>query len=135
MGMPIRVQNLMVGMPAWVRITSRSAGPNRPSADFFHTRSSTAASPKAWVNGRPRPQVAAHGSRARTGRPRSTPALPASRNCRFHMPTDCSGTFARRAASATVSAPARMSDARQTRSTFFCLTQVRSNELPVLLLL
>jgi hypothetical protein len=42
----IAAQNLVVGMPASTRITSRSAkGPSWPSADFFHTRSSTAASP------------------------------------------------------------------------------------------
>src|SRR5690606_19482902 len=32
---------------------------------------------------------------------------PASRNARFQFPTDCSDTFARRAASATVSSPAK----------------------------
>src|SRR5690606_23915783 len=33
--------------------------------------------------------------------------LPASRNARFQFPTDCSDTFARRAASATVTSPAK----------------------------
>jgi hypothetical protein len=38
-----------------------------------------------------------------------SPDLPAaSRNCRFQFPTDCSDTFARRAASATLISPARI---------------------------
>src|SRR3954463_6908138 len=40
--------------------------------------------------------------------PATRPARPDSRNCRFQFPTDCSETFARRAASATVTSPARI---------------------------
>jgi len=49
-GMSITWQNLALDMPASTRITSRSSkGPAGPSADFLHTRISTAASPNAWV--------------------------------------------------------------------------------------
>ena len=43
-------------------------------------------------------------------------ALPASRNWRFQFPTDCSDTFARRAASATVISPARIESTIRTFS-------------------
>ena len=34
--------------------------------------------------------------------------MPASRNARFQFPTDCSDTFSRRAASATLTSPGRI---------------------------
>ena len=40
--------------------------------------------------------------------PATSPALPASKNRLFQFPTDCSDTFARRAASVTVISPARI---------------------------
>jgi hypothetical protein len=95
-------------MPAWMRITCQVRdGPRRPSADFFHTRSSTAASPRAWVSSA---TSASSGASRVEGPdlPATRPARPDSRNCRFQFPTDCSETFARRAASATVTSPARI---------------------------
>ena len=71
-------------------------GPRRYSADFFHTRSSTCASPSAAFSS------STSSSSRRTcgfepGRPPSAhPYLPPSRNCRFQLPTDCSETFERR---------------------------------------
>ena len=68
-------------------------GPRRPSALFFHTRISTAASPRAWV----RSTTSASSWASRVDGPdfpATRPVLPASRNCRFQFPTDCSETFA-----------------------------------------
>src|SRR5690606_25246687 len=81
-------------------------GPSRPSADFFHTRTSRCASPRAWVNS----ATSASSCCSRVEGPdfpAARPVLPASRNARFQFPTDCSDTFARRAASATVTSPAK----------------------------
>jgi len=61
-------------------------GPNLPSSLVFHTRTSTAASPRARVNS----------------------VTSASRNSAFHRPIDCSDTFSLRAASAIVISPARI---------------------------
>src|SRR5665647_1934816 len=80
-------------------------GPSRPSADFFQTRSSTAASPRAWV--RSATSASSWASRV---------VGPASRNCRFQFPTDCSETFARRAASATDNSPAKIDRTTRTFS-------------------
>src|SRR5690606_20225501 len=82
-------------------------GPRRPSADFFQTRISTAASPSAWVSS----TTSASSCASRVegpDLPAARPVLPASRNCRFQFPTDCSETFALRAASATLISPARI---------------------------
>src|SRR5699024_6274275 len=79
-------------------------GPSRPSALFFHTRTSIAASPNAWVR-------SATSSSSCCSReegldlPVSRPSFPPSRNCRFQFPIACSETFSRRAASATVISP------------------------------
>jgi hypothetical protein len=80
-------------------------GPNRPSADFFHTRASKCASPRAWVNS----ATSASSCCSRfdgPDLPAISPARPDSRSCRFQFPTDCSDTVARRAASATLTPPA-----------------------------
>ena len=66
-------------------------GPSRPSALFFHTRSSTAASPSAWVEGPVRPAVNA--------------VLPASTKSAFHRLIDASEIFSLRAASAIETSP------------------------------
>jgi hypothetical protein len=105
-GMPISEQNLVVGMPASMRITSGSAeGPGVP-----RTSSTPAARPPPHPGPgsarSPRPRAAALASTARL--PAAKPVLPASSNCRFQFPTDCSETFARRAASATVISRARI---------------------------
>ncbi|MEY9995521.1 hypothetical protein ABIE67_007553 [Streptomyces sp. V4I8] len=97
-----------------VRITSRSSkGPAGPP-DFFHTRSSTAASPSAWVKSATR----ASSCCSRVLGPDLPPwlARPDSRNWRFQVPIDCSDTFARRAASATVISPARIDSTIRTFS-------------------
>ena len=67
-------------------------GPSRPSADVFHTRSSTAAHPGPGSDRRPRPRVAAHGSRAapsprstRPYRPPGTPPLPEADRLLGHL--------------------------------------------------
>ena len=86
-GTPITAQNLVVGMPASSadHLEVRE-GPSRPSADFFHTRSSTAASPSARV----RSATSASSCCSRVEGPERPaavrPLLPASRNCRFHVP-------------------------------------------------
>src|SRR5665648_367465 len=90
-------------------------GPSRPSADFFQTRSSTAASPRAWV----RSATSASNCCSRVdgpALPATSPARPASKNCRFQLPTDCSETFARRAASATDNSPAKIDSTTRTFS-------------------
>ena len=46
----------------------------------------------------------------------ASPARPASKNCRFQFPTDCSETFARRAASATDNSPAKIDRTTRTFS-------------------
>src|SRR5690606_32502754 len=64
------------------------------------------ASPKAWVSS----VISASSCCSRVDGPdfpATSPERPDSRNCRFQFPTDCSDTFARRAASATVTSPAR----------------------------
>ena len=82
-------------------------GPKRPSALFFHTRISTAASPKARV----RSSISASSWASRVDGP-VLPAVkavfPASMNSAFHRPIDCSETFSLRAASAIETSPARM---------------------------
>src|SRR5699024_7720253 len=80
-------------------------GPSRPSALFFQTRSSTAASPSARV--RSSTWASSWASRGDgPGFPAASAVLPASRNSVFHRPIDCSETFSFRAASATVTSPA-----------------------------
>lgn len=65
-GMSISLpQNLAVDMPASTDHLEVLEGPKRPSADFFHTRISTAASPSAWVSSATAASVLAPGSRAR----------------------------------------------------------------------
>src|SRR5690606_26356517 len=62
--------------------------------------------PRAWVNS----ATSASSCCSRVEGPdfpAARPVLPASRNARFQFPTDCSDTFARRAASATVTSPAK----------------------------
>ena len=81
-------------------------GPSRPSALFFQTRISTAASPKAWV----RSATSASSCSSRDvgpDFPAVIPALPASRNCRFPFPIACSETYSRRPASATNTSPCK----------------------------
>src|SRR5690606_20704592 len=77
------------------------------SAERFHTRSSTWASPSAAFTS----SSSASSARSRLfgpGLPPSaTPWRPASMNWRFQFDTDCSDTFALRAASATLISPAR----------------------------
>src|SRR5699024_7515955 len=80
-------------------------GPKRPSALFFQTRISTAASPSAWVSS----TTSASSCSSRLDgplRPAARAVLPASRNSAFHRPIDCSLTFSRRAASAIDISPA-----------------------------
>src|SRR5450830_1847775 len=90
-------------------------GPSRPSADFFQTLSSTAASPNAWV--RSATSASSWASRVvGPALPATSPARPASRNCRFQFPTDCSETFDRRAASATDTSPAKIDSTTRTFS-------------------
>ena len=80
-------------------------GRNLPSADFFHTLISIAASPRAWVSS----ETSASSCCSRLegpDRPAVNAVLPASRKSAFHRPIDCSDTLSRRAASATVISPA-----------------------------
>src|SRR5699024_1500859 len=80
-------------------------GPRRPSADFFHTRSSTAASPRAVV----RSATSASSCCSRVegpDLPATNAVFPASRKSAFHRPIDCSLTPSRRAASVIVISPA-----------------------------
>jgi hypothetical protein len=80
-------------------------GPSRPSADFFQTRSSTSASPRAWVKS----ATSASSCSSRVegpDRPAASAVLPASRNSAFHRPIDYSLTFSRRADPATLTSPA-----------------------------
>lgn len=80
-------------------------GPNRPSADFFHTRSSTAASPRACVSN----STCASSCSSRVDgpdRPAANAVFPASRKSALHRPINCSLTFSRRTASAIAISPA-----------------------------
>src|SRR3954469_20329020 len=81
-------------------------GASRPSADFFHTRSSTCASPSAVVSSATSAASASSREDGRDAPPAARPSLPASRNCCFHLPIDVSDTLLRRAASAIVVSPA-----------------------------
>src|SRR5665648_273804 len=104
-----------VELRVWKKSAEVLEGPSRPSADFFQTRSSTAASPNAWV----RSATSASNCCSRVdgpALPATSPARPASRNCRFQFPTDCSETFARRAASATDNSPAKIDRTTRTFS-------------------
>src|SRR5512132_3031708 len=82
-------------------------GPSRPSALFFQTRSSTCASPSAWVNSTT--SVSSCSSRLEgPDRPATSAVLPASMNSAFQRPIDCSETFSFRAASAIDISPAKI---------------------------
>ncbi len=114
--MSINAQNLVVDMP---RLHADHLevfeGPRRPSADFFQTRNSTAASPSAEV----RSATSASSCCSREDglpEPAASPARPVSMNCRFQFETDCSDTFDCRAACATVSSPASTASTMRTFS-------------------
>src|SRR5215211_8142550 len=81
-------------------------GARRYSADFFHTRSSTCASPSAAFNSSTSASSASSREDGRLAPPAASPARPDSRNCCFHFPTEVSDTLFRRAASARVISPA-----------------------------
>lgn len=78
-------------------------GPNRCSALFFQTRSSTCASPSAAFNS----STSSSSCRSRAfgpGLPFSAgPCLPLSRNSRFQFEIDCSDALPRRAARRSIS--------------------------------
>lgn len=82
-------------------------GPNRPSALFFQTRISIAASPRACVNS----ATSASNCSSRLDGPvfpATSAALPPSKNSAYQRPIDCSDTFSRRAASARLISPAKI---------------------------
>ena len=79
-------------------------GPAGPSADFLHTRISTAASPNAWVRSATSASNLLLTDRG-TRLPAASAVLPASRKSAFHRPMDCSLIISRRAASAIVISP------------------------------
>ncbi len=81
-------------------------GTERYSPEFLRTLSCTYASPSAVFSS----EISARSSRSRCAlrdAPPSRAVRPPSRNCLFQLPTDCSETFARRAASASVYWPER----------------------------
>src|SRR5690606_31240600 len=85
-------------------------GPSRPSADFFHTRTSRCAAPRAGVNSAA-PASSCCSRVEGPDFPAARPVLPASRNARSQSPTACPDTCARRAAAATGTAPAKTDNA------------------------
>jgi hypothetical protein len=68
-------------------------GARRPSADFFHTRNSTCASPSAVFSASTSAASASPDCSTSTTRRAASPARPPSRNCCRHFPTEVSETF------------------------------------------
>jgi hypothetical protein len=96
-GMSNSRQNLASTSPPQYRLPRGPRRAQLPSALFLQTRSSTCASPSAWVNS----TTSACSCSSRPDgpdRPATSAVLPASMNSAFHRPIDCSETFSFRAA-------------------------------------